>query len=60
MYTYLVKFTYLPHIIVQEQLVHNNPRVSYKVTKRISLQMADMSSVAKAWDKAELMEDNIP
>ena len=46
--------------MVQEQLVCDNPRVSYKVTKSISLSMADTSSVAKASDEAELTEDDIP
>ena len=57
LYTYPVKFTYLPHVIAQEQLVRDDPRVSYK---RISLRMADTSSVAKASDDAGLMKDDIP
>ena len=46
--------------MVQERLVCDDPRASYKVTKSISLQMADTSRVAKASDEAELTEDDIP
>ena len=51
---------YLPCVMVQEQFICNNPRASYEVTKGISLQMADMSSMAKASDEAELTQDDIP
>ena len=45
--------------MVQEQFVYDDPRASYKVTKSISLRMADTSSVTKASDEAELTEDDI-
>ena len=61
--TYPEKFMCLPRVMVQEQLVSDYPRVSYKVTymcKGISLRIVDMSDVTKALDEAELTEDNIP
>ena len=45
--------------MVQEQLVCDNRRVSYKVTKSISLRMADTSSVVITLEEAELTEDDI-
>ena len=54
-----MKFKYLPRVMVQEQLVSNNPRASYEVTKSISLRMTDTNSVVKASDEVELTEDDI-
>ena len=59
LYTYPVKFKYLPCVMVQEELVGNDPRASYEVTKSISIRMADTSSMVIASDEAELMENDI-
>ena len=48
------------HNIVQKQLVRDDPRASYEVTKSVSLRMTDTSSVAKALYEAEFTEDDTP
>ena len=54
-----MKFKYLPSVIMQERFICDDSRAILEVIKYISLQLKDMSSIAKASDEATLMEHDI-